>query len=328
MNIDNLLEYLDFVPERHRIWELRRYAQGSGPEGGWTKNPILASHKFTNVFRILDPGTQYALRLVDEAPTDRAAMMRAFLYRHTGRVEAWEQLEMMGGWPEVVGDLSDVLAVWRAYRGEGVVKARNRTGPSPSGAGGGEFKTVYPRSVFTNAYLVFPQSQVPGTDKMESIVDLTRRLFHAMSEDYVMEELRNAPTAEARFKVLRAQKGVGDFMAMQTLTDMGYSHWWEADEDEFIQPGPGAKKGLLTLGLAPTAASIRRVRSILLDQPTCPRLALPDGRLRAPSLMDVQNTLCEWGKYVRIRDSGRPAGKPYQPAHPGRQPAPTLPAHW
>lgn len=328
MDIDNVLGYMDFVPERHRVWELRQHGWAQGSEG-WTKDPILASRKFTNVFRILDPGTQYVLGLMETAPSAESALMRAFLYRHTGRVEAWDYLDMVnGGLPDGPDDLAAVQDVWAAYRGEGVVKARNRTGPSPSGAGGGEFKTTYSRSVFTNAYLVFPQSQVPGTDKQASIVDLTHRLFDPGSEDYIWPSFVAERTQQGRFKLLRAQRGVGDFMAMQVLTDIGYSTWLPGDENAFVQPGPGAKKGLASLGLPQSGDAIARVRSLLLDQPACPRLALPDGRLRAPSLMDVQNTLCEWSKYVRLRDSGKPAGKPYQPAHPGEQPEPSLPDHW
>lgn len=323
-NVDRFITYLEFVEARHGLWERR---QAGWPQDAWTTDPILAGAKFTNVFRILDPGTQYVLRLMDEAPTDRAAMMRAFLYRHTGRVEAWEALEPLVGWPDTAGDLRDVLEVWKAYRGPGRQVSRNRKGPSPSGAGGGEIKTVYPRSVFTGAYLVFPQSQVPGTDKMTSIIDLTKRLFHAMSPEYVMDELRDAPSAAARFKALRSRKGVGDFMAMQTLTDMGYSKWWEANEDEFVVPGPGARKGLADLGFPATEASIRQIQSTIHELDDCPRLGLPDGRDRLPSLMDVQNTLCEWSKYARILDSGKVPPR-YRPAHPEGLPAPVLPAHW
>ena len=59
----------------------------------------------------------------------------------------------------------------------------------------------------------------------------------------------------------------------------------------------------------------------------CPVLEPHDGVLRKPSLMDVQNCLCEFSKYVRFLEKPKPAN-PYVPAHPGPQPAPLLPGHW
>ena len=43
--------------------------------------------------------------------------------------------------------------------------------------------------------------------------------------------------------------------------------------------------------------------------------------------MDVQNTLCEFSKYVRFQSKPIPT-KQYVPAHPGPQPPPVLPKHW
>ena len=57
MDVDMWLVYRAFVIERHKIWERRQ----AGEPGPWTRDPILASRKFTNVFRVLDPGTQFVL---------------------------------------------------------------------------------------------------------------------------------------------------------------------------------------------------------------------------------------------------------------------------
>jgi hypothetical protein len=61
----------------------------------------------------------------------------------------------------------------------------------------------------------------------------------------------------------------------------------------------------------------------------CPTIPLdhPGDPVRVPSWMDVQNTLCEFSKWVRFSEKPLP-GKPYRPAHPGPQPAPLLPQHW
>lgn len=277
MNVDVALSYLEFVAVRHRIWEARQ----AGAPQPWTDDPILASRKFTNVFRVLDPGSQFVLTDLP-GPDYR---VRCFLYRHTGRVEAWKALYAdIGNYP-TRSNLEDVLGSWKDYRRAG-------------------------RPLFTGAYLVFPQSQVPGTDKLASIIDLTRRLYDNGSFDVVGSQAE-------RFAGLRRNKGVADFMSMQVLTDWGYAE--EDHEDEFIVCGPGAVKG--ARAIAPTWRPEDVVR---WAQPQLQMsVALPDGRLRTPSLMDVQNTLCEFSKYARLTP-----GKPYTPAHPGPQPAPVFPPLW
>lgn len=313
-------DFLDFVVARHRIWELRQL----GAPQPWTTDPILASRKFTNVFRVLDPGTQFVLtELLDPELPERDQLMRLFLYRHTGRVDAWEWAGLAVGYP-TMDNLEEVRAAWKDYRGAGKhrIKPKKAYADRPNKAGG-QGETVYQRSVFTNAYLVFPQSQVPGTDKLDSIVDLAIRAFTPGSPEDVMPAWERATTQAQRFAALRSPKGVGDFMAMQTLTDWGYAQ--DVDrEDEFLVPGPGSIKGAKALDPSvPTMTVVKRVVDAVRGLPDCPRLGY-----RVPSLMDIgSNLLCEWSKYTRYRNAVQPATT-YKPAHPGPQPEPVLPTYY
>src|SRR5690606_28148655 len=132
-----------------------------------------------------------------------------------------------------------------------------------------------------------------------------------------------ATTQAQRFKLLRQNKGVGDFMAMQVLTDWGYQ-CGEDREDEFLVPGPGSVKGAKAIDPhAKTMDVVHRVVEAVRALPDCPRLGY-----RTPSLMDIgSNLLCEWSKYVRFRQQKTPT-KTYQPAHPGTQPPPVLPDYY
>lgn len=309
-------DFLSFVVERHKVWELRQ----AGAAWPWTDDPVLSTRKFTNVFRVLDPGTQFVLTdLFDPELDDRDNLMRAFLYRHTGRIDTWQWLELSLGRYPYSNELELARAAWKEYRGEPKVRTRNVDPKNPGRTTQVDFK----RSMFTNAYLVFPQSDVKGTDKLDSIVDLANRLFHPNSPDDVMPAWRAARTQAERFKVLRSNKGVGDFMAMQVLTDWGYQ-CGEDREDEFLVPGPGSIKGAKALDPnATTSAVVKRVVAAVRALPDCPRLGY-----RVPSLMDIgSNLLCEWSKYVRFKGQPVPA-KPYAPAHPGPQPAPVLPDYY
>lgn len=327
MNIDPdaALTFLSFVEARHQAYENRQL----GLSFPWTQDPIVNAYKFTNVFRILDYGTQFILTdLVADDPSPRDLLMRLFLYRHTGRVEVWrELLVQMGGYP-TVEDLDDVLEVWKEYRGDAHIRTRTA---DPRNAGR-KTQTDFKRSVFTGAYLVFPQSQVKGTDKLESIIDLTKRLF--TRPDVVVNDFLDASSQAERFNTLRRNKGVADFMSMQILTDWGYTlDSGEDREDEFVVPGPGARKGAASLSLKAKAEDVLLWAVEAVRTGTTARLELddygtsPEYPTRQPSYMDVQNCLCEFSKYVRYMKKPIPAN-PYQPAHPGPQPAPVLPKHW
>lgn len=291
--------YLDFVCERHYIWEQRQ----AGLPQPWTEDPILRGQKFTNVFRVLDPGSQFVFKLQDEDPL--GTLMRLFLYRHTGRVEAWDFV-VRALWPSM-GDVESIGNALMRYRESG-------------------------EKIFTSAYLVYPQSAERGTDKLASIIDLTQRLIDNGSfTDFLM-----ADSQVERFACLRRNKGVADFMSMQILTDWGYTKHADGDrEDEFVIPGPGAVRGAALLDpTQPAQAVLRSCWQALRLEASCPELPVlvePDGAVvlnRLPSLMDVQNTLCEYSKYARYRAKGATTVRDYRPAHPGVQDAPILPAHW
>jgi|SRR5690606_17573422 len=295
MDVDHVLAYLGFVEERHRVWERRQ----QGAPQPWTSDPIIAGRKFTNVFRVLDPGSQYALRLLDDAATPLDALARAFLYRFTNRPETWEYLRLhLRQWPtasQVMGP--EVMEL--------LLQLRGREGAQ----------------VFSGAYIIMPNPGEPGVDKVKAVVRKTRVMLTIAADAYLA-----ATTHADRVAALRTVPAVGDFMAQQVVTDMGYSRHGAYDENESVVLGPGSRAGLKHLGLPQRVESVAQIRNWLLAQPDCPRLQLSNGATRPPSLMDVQNTLCEWSKYARL--IGKPAPAPYRPAHPGPQPTPFYPEHW
>ena len=57
---DKMVElYQHMVRERHQIWLARQH----GASYPWTEDPVLANRKFTNMFRVLDPGSQFVFDL-------------------------------------------------------------------------------------------------------------------------------------------------------------------------------------------------------------------------------------------------------------------------
>lgn len=285
-------EYLRFVAGRHQVW-VRRSA--GLPQSEWGDDPILLTRKFTNVFRVLDYGSQFLIRnLASSSPKED--LFRFFLYRHTGRWEAWNYYLLKHGEMPNMRDADQVLETFKEYRG-----------PNQ-------------RSCFTNAYLVFPQSQVPGTDKLESIVGLADRLFN---QEHLADRWLELDNPKDRFMLLRSFKGVGDFMSMQILTDWGYC-WGQFRENDFVVAGPGSRKGCqLVFPDRKPEETIAGVRRMLYGHMMAYGLECPTLEGKQPSLMDIQNTFCEFQKYVRYKGEGKTL-PPYAPRHQRLEP-PVLP---
>lgn len=299
MNVDMVLAYLDFVGERHRVWQQRLL----GLQAPWTDDPILQRNKFTNVYRVLDYGSQFLLRELLNEPgiTAGDALARAFLYRMSNEPKTWEHTKAEMGYYPQAGDLGDVLGeLWGEYRDAG-----NR--------------------VFSGAYTIMPLPGVKGFDKALEVVRMARDAFHPHSDTCVTDRFLQAGSMEERFKVLRGIPNVGDFIAMQVLTDFGYSPFGaDQDENEFVVPGPGARKGANELFATGKRAAdvITWCRERVLELPDCPTL-----QGRPPSMMDIQNTLCEFSKYARHMRKPTPA-RVFKPDHPGSPLPLVLPKHW
>lgn len=282
--------YTDFVRERHRIWEMRTL----DPRMPNTTDPVLRTRKFTNVFRILDPGSQFVLTDLAEDGDEEDILARIFLYRHTNLPSAWRAYkEEVGRYPRVE-ELYSLHDFWLEKK----------------------------IPVFNGAYNIYPQSSEKRTNKITSVVQLASALFYVGDLGYELSSLRSVG---GKFSALQIVPGVGDFMAMQIATDIGYV--FPQDENEFIVPGPGAVKGAKLIN--PDKKPVDTIRELTeawrIMGDVC--ITLDDGTVRYPSLMDVQNTLCEFQKYHRYLQ--RPFNmNPYKPAHPGPQPLPIYPQHW
>lgn len=280
--------YVKFVLSRHAIWESRQ----EGMPQPWTKDPILANRKFTNVFRVLDPGSQFVLTdLATDKPLDYLA--RCVFYRLTNLPKTWRYLRAaMGRYPEVsdftVG-AENLVSILHQYRDAG-------------------------NTVFSGAYIIVPE---PGTanDKITGAVRVTQKFVEEGAGKFLL-----CDSQQERYNTLRATPGIGNFLAMQILTDWGYGQDVNY-ENEFISAGPGAQRGAAHLN--PSLKADHVIRDLTKQWYGEPLLSVGSA---FPSLMDVQNTLCEFSKYHRFAVAGKRYGTGgYRPAHPGPQPKPVLP---
>lgn len=298
MDVDAAILYTEFVKERHDIW----WARQQGKPQPWTTDHVLATRKFTNVFRILDAGSQFVARDLlhgDDTLKSEDALMRCFLYRYTNRPEPWLAFKEEFGRFPIREDLERNLPdLWHDYK-----------------AGG--------HPIFGNAYKMFSGYENKGTDRLTWITELANRFFGFGPED-VCHDFIWAETPADKLAVLKTIPRCADFMGMQVLTDWGY--WDPAhDENAFVVPGPGCRVGAKAIGMKAEDAIRWACESFSWDE-RAPMIPVRNG-WRTLSWMDVQNTFCEFGKYVRYT-SGPIRDRSYTPAHPGTQPAPFVPPHW
>lgn len=262
MNLDTVVR---FAQNRHKLWE-----------GKPVKSPILTTRKFTNVFRVLDRGSQYLLELMDahEATLDRLAV--SYFYRQVNRPDTMEAIiEANGGY---VPDAEDIFnPKWYRRVVGPVAEAR-------------------PGAFLNGAYIILIK---PGDSR--GTIPKMQEMFPAARPH--LERVAELSSLGSRVKELQKTPGLGPFLAMQIATDLGYCKGEPDQENTFILAGPGSRKGVSFI-------SDRKAEDVIRSFPVDQLPPLPYSNGRPASLMDVQNVFCEFSKYARLL--GKPVGvKPY-----------------
>lgn len=250
-----LEDVVRFARDRHTIWE-----------GGSVDDKILTRRKFTNVFRVIDRGSQYLLNLMNtyEDPADRLAL--SYFYRQVNRPETMEAIiSHHDGYVPTFADLMSPSFYDR------VVKPvfEERSGAFLSGA-----------------YMILIM-----TNDSRSLMEKMRAIFPA-ARPYLLR-VAGEPELEGRVRILRETPGLGPFLSMQIATDLGYCEGEPDQENSFILPGPGSRKGVKYI-------SKQKAEQVIRSFPVEELPPLPHSNGRPPSLMDIQNVFCEFSKYARL----------------------------
>lgn len=283
---DALEMFWKFIAERHTIWNRRFVTKLPWP---WTDDPILQKNKFTNIYRELDPGTVFAKEEILEQPITRPErvfnimiyrlMCSISTYRHVG----FQYLNQFD-WAEFQEKLAEI----------------HRTG----------------QPVFGNAYLISPYSSMGQEYKYQNVA----RLFAILHGDFpeFFQRLNRASSLENAFKVINSQYGFGPFLAYQVCVDLMYKLNVDLGQsilpfshDDWARLGPGALRGLERLTtFSGTADALAKLRWLHAQQAfEFERLGIyfpwwrdQFGVAYPISLSNMQNCLCEFSKYVNIRN--------------------------
>jgi len=270
--------YWRFAAERQRVFFRR--LEGSPPP--WTRDPIIAAHKFTNAYRASDRVSQYLIRRViyrdDLPPSAEDVFFRVMLFKLFNKIETWEILERELG-PLVVEDFS-----FETY--DAVLSRAMQSG----------------HTIYSAAYIMPSGGGSLGHDRKHRnhLVLLERML-----DESLPGRLTDCGTMQRAFELLKSYPGIGDFLAYQYLTDLNYSELTDFSESGFVVPGPGALDGIRKCFINTGGLNEPEIIQFMADRQEAEfdRLGLDFESLwgRPLQLIDCQNLFCEVDKYARVR---------------------------
>ena len=151
--------------------------------------------------------------------------------------------------------------------------------------------------LWTGAYMVTGGYSKGGETKQKIIA-------RVLDDGYkYCSTIRSHYTLERAHNEILCTNGIGTFLAAQAIADIKYTSLLAgaADWHTFCAPGPGALKGLNILHGRPAKSAhvdfSEEVNEIRLW------LAATQGIVLTAH--DVQNCLCEFSKYMRVKEGGR-----------------------
>lgn len=279
--------FWQFIAERQKVW-YRRVVEGR--LAPWTDDDILQEYRFTNVYRELDPGTQYVVQnILEKDASRRDKIFNVMLYRLIGRLETHEYLGFQSLESFDAAEFEDQLKHRRDDLGE---------------------------TVFTGAYMVSGYNQMGSSDKVENVTALFEKLA---DNPTFFDHMLSADSLADAYDLIRSQPGFGNFLSYQVLVDLLYPvDYYDSDSvlpfspDDWSSPGPGAQKGLKQLVTEFNGITRLDVMRWLRQNQRqefdrlgleFPYLETEDGERLELSLANIQNCLCEFYKYHKILHS-------------------------
>lgn len=266
----------------------------------FSRDPVMAHTRWCNVRRMDDKVSRW---LMDYwFPT---AYQAELMLKHSpGQLAACLMTARMVNKPETLAHItggnrfSDFdYALWKKRMYE--VKASGET-------------------VFTNAYIINGASGGPKIDQvLNAIKQASDRAGGAARLKHLTHSMRETAAWYTQFP------GVGLFIAGQIVAD---ARWvlpdclWE-DRMHWAPPGPGSSRGMkYLLGYATADEMTGRGKDLTESQflaylPTLVEVARTRPGVREVfkerklEAHDIQNTLCELGKYIRVKNGGHAKNK-------------------
>jgi len=281
-SVSSFLVFMDWIAKRQSIFWKRVH----GEDPPWTKDSILSQYKFTNVYRVLDRSTQFMLKNViyDSSWNEEDIIFRVMLYKFFNLPNTWMQL---------IEDLDDDISV-DTFDKEEYKEIL-------------DIMTNYGGAIYSNAYMMTGAKSYGSDIKHHNHMEMFDMFFKSGKIPFVKEIMKSKSLDQLYKNLLRA-KYVGPFLAMQLATDLNYSPLFDFDQDSFVIAGPGAVRGLQKLyEEIPKGTKYEDLLEDVMhdfdshyNRVQFIPLKADNGNTILPSIMDIQNCMCEFDKYMRV----------------------------
>lgn len=280
-NTEHLEKFLSVITERYAI-HLKKMAGEPAP---WTKDEILQSYYFCNVFREDDRTTIWFRENIRDLVRDNAAAsIRAIAaFRSFNRVDP-------------TGEALKDMLVADAWDAEKVL----------------EIMGTLPRPHVTGAYMVPSRPGKPKTEALIEVIDTIAQDASALAEKIV----NGKTTQEGLWKVLNRYPGVGPFVGYEFITDMTHTCLLDKAPDlmTWAAPGPGCTRGLsrvmkgvhfhysdtTQVNWPEMLGIMREILELVNSGKTIWPKEYPRWTMR-----EVEHSLCEYSKYCTAKEGGR-----------------------
>lgn len=265
--------YWRFAAKRQALF-MKRTA-GSPPP--WTDDAVIATHRFTNVYRASDRVSQYLIGQVLYCGKQaiEEIFFRTLLFKFFNRIDTWEELCRKVGPPS-----------WRAYNFDRYARVLDSL----------IAKGV---PVYSAAYIM-PSPAFGNSRKHRNHL----RLLEHMMRNQAPAKVAKAKSLKEVFEILRGFPSLGDFLAFQFAIDLNYSEITDFSEMDYVVAGPGARDGIRKCFQETGGFSEAEIIRIVTERADAEfeRLGLEFSTLwgRQLQLIDCQNIFCEVDKYARI----------------------------
>jgi hypothetical protein len=273
---------LTWMEERQLIYNKRQ----AGIRWPWTEDEILQKYRFCNVYREQDKETAWLRENWLKPYADHPNLWFACaLFRQIN----WSPTLAEIGFPEE----------WKPARAVEVMEARKKRG----------------EKTYTSAYML---PEIGETSKARYTVNrVLTPLWEAVGkyrECLPWAQLNRPCTLEEAYTWLRRFFGFGGggFLAYEVVTDWRHTRYldWAPDINTWANSGPGAKRGVCRLLNLPLDTHMRPeellayMRAIYTWVYENRNLGiLPDLEMR-----DIEHSLCEYDKYLRVKEGNRRSG--------------------
>lgn len=277
-----------WINERHQIYINRFIMKDKAP---WTKDKILQTYKFTNVFRQLDRVTIELNKFMKTYRTiPGILLMQICVFRMFNWPLTYEYLQKKG--------YNQGLRDQRRRIIHNLIQ-RRRAG----------------NKNFTGAYIITNQGLKDPKEKLciDALCKIERALFSPKKGELSLyERIKKENTMQGCVEILTEFPMIGKFVGYEIACDLRYTKILNRanDVNSWANAGPGAKRGLNRIhgrDLKKKVSDLQyleEMRELLMEAKLGNTL---EGHVPDLEMREIEHSLCEFDKYMRVKKGeGRP----------------------